>query len=250
MRDLRSPADFIMSDKRVLIVEDDEDILEMISYNLGKDGFAVSSVLSGDEAQYAASHSQPDLIVLDIMLPVVDGLEVLKSLRSTEDTKHIPVIMLSAKSRESDKVVGLELGADDYMTKPFSPRELVARIKAILRRLDSPVKGSPKELIQNIISGALEIDTVKHLVKLSGEPLSLTNTEFRMLMLMAGNPGEVFSRQRILDEVFGYQADVYGRTVDTHIKTLRKKFGPSRGMIETVRGAGYRFCEQPVMDLK
>lgn len=227
-----------MPPKRILIVEDDEDILEMISYNLEKEGYSTSFLTTGDGVEHAIGSVSPDLVLLDIMLPGKSGMDVLNSLRGTPAYENMPVIMLTAKSREADKVIGLELGADDYITKPFSPRELLARIKAVLRR-----SGQPED--DNLLrSGEMLIDSRKLKVTVSGEPVALTSTEFRMLELMARHPGEVFTRERILDAVFGYQSDAYERTVDTHVKTLRKKLGVARDAIETVRGAGYRFREQ------
>lgn len=224
--------------KHILIVEDDEDIREMISYNLQKSGFRVTALGTGDGAALEVDRLQPDLVVLDIMLPGTDGIEVLKSLRAEPSTEATPVIMLTARAQEADKVVGLELGADDYMIKPFSPRELIARIKAVLRRtLPLPVNNVLK-------AGALVIDSRKHRVTVDGTEAPLTSTEFRLIEFLSRHPGEVFTRERILDTVFGYRSDAYERTVDTHIKTLRKKLGPARDAVETVRGAGYRFMDE------
>lgn len=227
-----------MADKHIFVIEDDEDILEMIIYNLEKDGYRVSAAHNGLAALETLGSSLPDLVVLDIMLPGMDGFEVLKALRDEPATENLPVIMLTARSSEADKVVGLELGADDYITKPFSPRELGARIKAVLRRM---AHGSDEGRL--FVSGSLAIDSKKHKVTVAGVPVVLTSTEFRLLRLLCRRPGEVFTRERILDAVFGYQSDAYERTVDTHIKTLRKKLGSARDTIETVRGAGYRFRE-------
>jgi len=223
--------------KHIFIVEDDEDIRGMISYNLEKSGYRVTALGRGDGAAAEVRRLGPDLVVLDIMLPGADGLEVLKSLRSEPSTAATPVIMLTARAQEADKVVGLELGADDYMAKPFSPSELMARIKAVLRRTGQV---AAKDVLR---AGELVIDSKKHKVTVGGEEAPLTTTEFRLIEFLSRHPGEVFSRDRILDLVFGYQSDVYGRTVDTHIKTLRKKLGQARDAIETVRGAGYRFRE-------
>jgi two-component system phosphate regulon response regulator PhoB len=226
-----------MAQARILIVEDDPDISEMISYNLKKEGYEVMLAPDGEKAVTMSLSSRPDLMVLDIMLPAMDGLEVLKAIKQDGKTSGIPVIMLTAKGQETDKVVGLELGADDYMTKPFSPKELVARIRAVMRRSGLP--GSAKV----IRAGDLEIDSSRHRAMLGDIELQLTTTEFRLLERLARNPGKVLSRQRILDEVFGYRSDTYDRTVDTHIKTLRKKLGRARDYIETVRGVGYRLRE-------
>jgi phosphate regulon transcriptional regulator PhoB len=226
-----------MAQARILVVEDDPDISEMISYNLKKKGYEVMLAPDGEKAVTMSLSSRPDLMVLDIMLPAMDGLEVLKAIKQDGKTSGIPVIMLTAKGQETDKVVGLELGADDYMTKPFSPKELVARIRAVMRRSGLP--GSAKV----IRAGDLEIDSSRHRAMLGDIELQLTTTEFRLLERLARNPGKVLSRQRILDEVFGYRSDTYDRTVDTHIKTLRKKLGRARDYIETVRGVGYRLRE-------
>ncbi len=226
-----------MAKENILIVEDDADIVEMIGYNLKKEGYRVASVLDGERAVYSAKRDKPDLIILDLMLPGMDGLEVCRALRKNELTAHIPIIMLTAKSQEADKVVGLELGADDYMTKPFSPRELIARIKAVLRRGDAPLA---KKIVK---AGDIVIDSLKYKVTVSGKAISLTATEFKLLEFMARSPGIVLSRDKILDNVFGYEASIYDRTVDAHMKSLRKKLGKARNYIETIRGAGYSFKE-------
>ena len=226
-----------MAKEKIQIVEDDKDIAEMIEYNLSREGYTVSSVPDGETAVSRAKKDRPDLVILDLMLPGMDGFEVCKRLKNNEITARIPIIMLTAKSREADKVVGLELGADDYMTKPFSPRELVARIKAVLRRWEAPVAGKMTK------KGMLAIDSVKHRVTVDGKEVTLTHTEFKLLEFMAQRPGVVFSRDRLLDGVFGYDAKVYDRTVDAHIKALRKKLRKASDYIETVRGAGYRFKE-------
>jgi len=222
----------------VLIVEDDEDIQGMIGYNLEKAGYRVTALSTGKGAAAEAARLMPDMVLLDIMLPGTDGLDVLKSLRSNPSTEATPVIMLTARSQEADKVVGLELGADDYMVKPFSPRELIARMKAVMRRTGKP---AAREVLT---AAGLVIDSRKHRVIVDGKEAPLTSTEFKLIEFLSRHPGEVFSRDRILDRVFGYQSDVYGRTVDTHIKTLRRKLGTARDAIETVRGAGYRFRDR------
>jgi len=226
-----------MAKEKILIVEDDPDIVEMIDYNLKKEGYRIISVLNGEDAIGIAEKENPDLIILDLMLPEMDGFQVCKHLRSEEKTSSVPIIMLTAKSQETDKVVGLELGADDYMTKPFSPRELVARIKAVLRRYKDVL---PKKRIE---VGSLIIDCLKHEVRVFGKEVSLTPTEFRLLEFMAQRPGRVLSRDKILDAVFEYDSDIYDRTIDTHMKSLRKKLGKARNYIETIRGIGYRFKE-------
>lgn len=226
-----------MAKEKILIVEDERDIIEMIEYNLAKEGYVTLAVLNGKDAVSRTKKENPDLIILDLMLPDMDGFEVCKELKANDITKQIPIIMLTAKSQEADKVAGLELGADDYITKPFSPRELTARIKAVLRRKE------PLVAHKRIEKGIVVIDSIKHKVIVSGKEISLTRTEFKILEFMAQRPGVVFSRDRLLDGVFGYDSQSYDRTVDAHIKSLRKKLGKAKDYIETVRGAGYRFKE-------
>ncbi len=226
-----------MSKEKILIVEDDADIAEVIDYNLKKEGYHTVAVLNGEDAFSYAEKEKPDLIILDLMLPGIDGLEVCRNLRKNEITAHIPVIILTAKSQEIDKVVGLELGADDYMTKPFSPRELMARIKAILRRLSRPMQN------KIIKAGNIVIDSLKHKVTISGKKVVLTPTEFKLLEFLLKNKGVVLSRNQILEGVFGYDSENYDRTVDAHMKSLRKKMGKARDRIETIRGLGYRLEE-------
>lgn len=230
-----------MAHEKILIVEDDPDIAEMIAYNLGKEGYNIVSADNGEDAVARAQEEHPALIILDIMLPGMDGMEVCRTLKQADETRALPIIMLSARSQETDKVVGLELGADDYVTKPFSPRELIARIRAVLRRgRDSLHIGAAGQVVR---SGEMEVDSLRHRVTVSGTEVALTSTEFKLLEYLAQRPGEAITRQQILRGVFGYNSDVYDRTVDTHIKTLRKKLGQAKGCIETLRGVGYRFRE-------
>lgn len=224
--------------ENILIVEDEKDIAEMIRYNLEKEGYKVSVASKGSMALELLEENSPDLVILDIMLPDIDGFEVCRKMRSEPATSAVPVIFLSAKSQEMDKVVGLELGADDYMTKPFSPRELIARIKAVLRR--KAVVPAAEKLLS---SGDIVIDVEKHKVKAFGKSVELTPTEFSILEYMYARPGRVLSREKLLNGVFGYDSSVYDRTVDAHIKSLRKKLGKAKNYIETVRGIGYRFKE-------
>ncbi|MBU0468218.1 MAG: response regulator transcription factor [Candidatus Omnitrophica bacterium] len=228
-----------MANHKILIVEDDKDISEMIRYNLEKDGYSTVSVFDGEKVSQVVKASKPDLIILDIMLPGMDGLEICKNLKRDQSAEDIPIIMLTAKSQESDKIVGLELGADDYVTKPFSPKELIARIKAVLRRQKPAVK------IKEIKIGDLAINQLKHKVTVQAREVALTASEFKLLSLLAGRPGIVISREEILNQVFGYDSSSYDRTVDTHIKSLRKKIGDVKSCIETVRGVGYRFKDEP-----
>jgi len=226
-----------MTRAKILIIEDDRDIVEMLEYNLQEQGYATISAFNGKDGIVLAQKEQPDLIILDIMLPITDGFEVCRTIKSNQMTTNIPIIILSAKSQETDKVVGLELGADDYVTKPFSPRELLARIKAMLRRGREP---QPSGVIKR---GDIIIDSTRHKVAIRGKEILLTFTEFKLLELMARRPGIVLSRDRILNAVSGDDAVVCDRTVDAHIKSLRQKLGKAKDYIETVRGVGYRFKE-------
>lgn len=221
----------------VYIVEDDEDINELLSYNLKKEGFKVKSYFSGKDVLEAIDKDIPDIIILDIMLPDIDGLEVCKTLRSDKDKKNIPIIMLTAKSTEIDKIVGLELGADDYITKPFSIKELIARIKAVLRR----AKLKQEDKIKHI--SGLEINPDKFEIKVDGKKINLTAKEFKLLMALINSENKVLSRNYILETVWGNYTDVYDRTVDVHIKNLRTKLGKYGKNIKTVRGIGYMWEE-------
>ena len=226
-----------MAKGTILIVEDDRDIVEMVEYNLKAEGYETLSAFNGEDGVELAKKKQPNLVILDIMLPLIDGFEVCKLLKNDDVTADIPIIILSAKSQETDKVVGLELGADDYVTKPFSPRELIARIRAIFRR-DREHRHSGKTQ-----RGDIAIDSCRHKAMVSGEEISLTFTEFKLLEFLAQRPRVVLSRDRILDAVSGYESMVCDRTVDAHVKSLRRKLGNAKDYIETVRGAGYGFKE-------
>jgi len=222
----------------ILIVEDEKDILKMLEYNLSREGFKVHSVRNGEDALVSAKSLHPDLVVLDLMLPGLDGLEVCKALKSDSKTAAIPVIMLTAKSRESDKIVGLELGADDYVTKPFSPRELIARIKAVLRRVQD--KGKLPEVLK---IGGLTVDLSKIAVSVKGKPVELTAKEFELLKALISAKGRVLSRDHLLDNIWGFDhaMEIQTRTVDVHIRTLRKKLKGESKRILTVKNYGYRF---------
>jgi len=226
-----------MGKDRILIIEDDRDIVEMLEYNLKEEGYETLSALNGEEGVALAGRERPNLIILDIMLPILNGFEVCRALKNDDVTAHVPIIILSAKSQETDKVVGLELGADDYVTKPFSPRELIARIRAILRR------GRDRRPSGRIERADIVIESARHKVTVRGKKIPLTLTEFKLLELMARRAGVVFSRSQILDAVSGQDAIVCDRTVDAHVKSLRHKLGSAKDCIETVRGAGYRFRE-------
>ena len=226
-----------MAKGRILIVDDEEDILSLVEYNLRKEGYRTIGVKTGEAALQLVEEETPDLIILDLMLPEMDGLEVCRILKSNENTSDIPIIMLTAKGEETDIVVGLEIGADDYVTKPFSPRVLLARTKALLRRkTKEPIS---KEIIQveNLV-----IDTGKYLVTIEGKPISLTSTEFNLLRFLAQHRGKVFTRNQLLDNVWKDETFVIDRTVDVHIRSLRKKLGSAANLIETVRGVGYRLA--------
>ena len=228
-----------MATERILVVDDEEDLLELIRYNLGKEGYQVRCVSSGEMALREARSQAPDLILLDLMLPAVDGLSVCRILKSDPQTQHIPVVMVTAKTEEADIVTGLELGADDYITKPFSPRELLARIRAVLRRKLQP----ELEDDASIKVHELVIHPGRHEVLLAGQPVDLTFTEFRLLQFLARKPGWAFSRSQIVDAVKGEDYPVTERSVDVQVAGLRKKLGDFGSYIETVRGVGYRFKE-------
>ncbi|RLB08056.1 MAG: DNA-binding response regulator [Deltaproteobacteria bacterium] len=228
-----------MSGERILVVDDEEDILELVRYNLAREGYQVISVTSGEEALKEARAGLPDLIILDLMLPGVDGLDVCRQLKNDTQTTHIPIVMLTAKGEETDIVIGLELGADDYVTKPFSPKVLLARVKAVLRRRKSEPVGE-RDVIK---IGDLMIHPGRHEVLVKGKPIKLTFTEFRILHFMAQRPGWVFTRYQIVDVARGEDAAVTDRSVDFHIASLRRKLGPCSDYIETVWGVGYRFKE-------
>jgi DNA-binding response OmpR family regulator len=224
--------------EKILIVEDEKDIVKMLEYNLKKEGFSTVAARDGEAALTAARKERPDLILLDIMLPGIDGLEVCKALRGDPKTAAIPIIMLTAKSQESDKIVGLELGADDYVTKPFSPRELIARIKAVIRRGKDASK--PGEIVR---AGGLVIDYSKISVSVKGKPVELTSKEFELLRALVAAKGRVLSRDHLLNAVWGIDGslEIETRTVDVHITTLRKKLKSEAGRILTVKNYGYRF---------
>ena len=224
--------------EKILNVEDEKDIIKMLEYNLKKEGFRVVDARDGEDALDLANRENPDLILLDLMLPGMDGLEVCKALKKENKTGSIPVIMLTAKSQESDKVVGLELGADDYVTKPFSPRELIARIKAVMRRV------TEKEKLPEIFqAGDLKIDFARISVTVKDKPVELTAKEFELLKTLLKAKGRVLSRDHLLDTIWGFDhaMEIQTRTVDVHIRTLRKKLKNASKYIITVKNYGYRF---------
>jgi len=223
---------------QILVVDDEEDLLELVAYNLTKEGYQVACVASGEEALQAARKQPPDLIVLDLMLPAVDGLEVCRRLKANSKTRDIPIMMLTAKSEEGDMIAGLDCGADDYIAKPFSPRVLNARVKALLRRKEAELQAS---LEVTIDVQELSIHPGRHEVTLAGKPLELTYTEFALLQFLAKRPGWAYTRTQIVDAVKGEDYPVTERSVDVQVAGLRKKLGSFGSYIETVRGVGYRF---------
>lgn len=223
---------------KVLIVDDEENIRTLIHFNLEKAGYSVEEATNGKEALDLIALNKPDLVILDLMLPVIDGLAVCRKLKENPSTSSIPIIMLTAKSEEIDRVIGLELGADDYMTKPFGPRELLARIKAVLRRIITPDTTAKK-----LAFGRLTINLTNYAAYLSGKKLELTLKEFELLCLLIQNPNQAFSREKLLENIWGYEYYGDTRTVDVHIRHLRFKLEAApeiASAIETVRGVGYR----------
>jgi two-component system alkaline phosphatase synthesis response regulator PhoP len=226
-----------MAKEGILVVEDDEDILQLLKYNLAKEGYLVTGVTSGEEALKLLKFEVPDLILLDLMLPGVDGLDVCRHLKRNAQTAQIPIIMLTAKGEEADIVTGLELGADDYIPKPFSPRVMVARVRAVLRRLqlEPPSEDVPLKIHELVIHPG------RHQAAVADRPLDLTATEFRLLYMLASRPGWVFTRDQIVKGVHGDDYPASDRSVDVQVVSLRKKLGPGGKYLETVRGVGYRF---------
>ncbi len=233
-----------MSKERIMIVEDEESIQELIKYNLQREGYLVPVCCeNGESALESAVTYKPDLILLDLMLPGVDGLTVCKNLKADPVTKHIPVIMLTAKSEESDVVIGLELGADDYITKPFSPKILTARIRAVLRRI-AALEEVPEDE-EELSRGPLHMNSARRSVMLNGQELDLTCSEFNILYHLAKRPGWVFTRNQIVNAIRGDDYPVTERAIDVQIVGLRRKMGAFGELIETVRGIGYRFSQEP-----
>lgn len=223
---------------KVLIVEDDQDVVEMLRFHLEKaGGFVVSCAMDGATALNLARTEFPDVIILDLMLPKMSGLEICRSLKATPATANIAILMLTAKAEEIDRIVGLELGADDYVTKPFSPREVVLRARAIARR------GSLEVEEEKVSAGPIAIDIARHQVTVAKKAVRLTSVEFKLLAMLMQRRGRVQSRDGLLNEVWGYAASIDTRTVDTHVRRLRKKLGKAGDAIETIRGFGYRIKE-------
>lgn len=221
----------------ILVVEDEADLADLVAFNLREQGHEVTVTHTGANALAEVSRQRPDLILLDVMLPDISGFEVCRRLRRSGDTTRLPVIMLTAKAEEIDRIVGFEVGADDYVVKPFSPRELTLRVDAILRRVGPQAQTEGPQVLS---VGALRIDVPAHRVEVEGEEISLTALEFRLLLDLASRAGRVQPRDALLERVWGYAPGVETRTVDTHIKRLREKLGPGARYLETVRGVGYR----------
>ncbi|HET9417761.1 MAG TPA: winged helix-turn-helix domain-containing protein [Chthoniobacterales bacterium] len=228
-----------MSSKTILIVEDEKDVVDLLSLNLRKaGGFVVATATDGATGLTKARDENPALIILDLMLPKMPGLEVCKILKTDPATRHIPIMMLTAKAEEIDRIVGLEFGADDYVVKPFSPREVVLRIRAILRR------GAAEQSADRLSAGPITIDPARHRVSVEGKQVELTSLEFRLLHMLMQRRGRVQERDRLLNDVWGYESVIDTRTVDTHVRRLREKLGKAGDVIETVRGFGYRLREE------
>ena len=233
-----------MAQERILIVEDDKHISKLVRYNLEKAGYACETTITGEDALEILDAQAVDLVILDIMLPKMDGLEACKRIKQDRRLSVVPVIMLTAKGEEVDRIVGFELGADDYIVKPFSPRELVLRVKAVLNR------GKPKESVKEILDlGPIKVDIPRCEVAIDGKKIRLTAMEFKLLVTLISAKGRVQSRDRLLEEVWNLDADVTTRTVDTHIKRLRQKLGAAGRMVQTVRGHGYKLDESEPEDL-
>jgi two-component system alkaline phosphatase synthesis response regulator PhoP len=229
-----------MAKQKIVAIEDEPDILDIIQYNLEKESYEFHGETDGEEGLNLVRRELPDLVLLDVMLPGLDGLEICRRLKYESATREIPVIMVTAKSEESDVVLGLEVGADDYLTKPFGPRELVARVRAVLRRGKIQLDDEEQP---RVIFDRLSIDPSRHEVVCDGKPLDLTATEFRLLYFLASNPGRVFSRQRLVKEAIGEDVYILDRNIDVHVRAIRKKLGEGKDYILTVRGVGYRFAD-------
>jgi two-component system phosphate regulon response regulator PhoB len=227
-----------MTRQQILVVEDERDIVKVLQYSLEQAGFDVATAFDGEQARARIQQRVPDLVLLDLMLPDVPGTEICKELKSSARTRHAPVMMLTARGEEIDRVLGFELGADDFVTKPFSVRELVLRIRAILRRRTPAENAQVRGQV-----GPIEVDAEAHRAFVEKQEVALTSLEFRLLVSLMSRVGRVQSREQLLDEVWGLSPETQTRTVDTHIKRLREKLGVARDLLETVRGAGYRLVD-------
>ncbi|MHC4952769.1 MAG: response regulator [Planctomycetota bacterium] len=226
--------------RRILVVEDEIDLLEAVSFALKKEGLKPIRAGSGEQALELVEETRPDLVLLDLMLPGMDGLEVCRRLRANEQTARIPIIMVTAKAEETDAIIGLGVGADDYIRKPYGLKELVARVRAVLRRAQEPAETGARI----IEAGDLQVDPSRHEVTISGQPVTLTATEFRLLHHLVRNRGRVYTRAQLLDHVVGNDVIVIERNIDVHISALRRKLGEEGVRIETIRGVGYKFSER------
>ena len=228
-----------MKKSKIVVIEDEVDILEVINYNLSKEGFDVCSALDGEEGLALIKKEVPDLVLLDLMLPGLDGIEICRKLKTDYSTRSIPIIMVTAKGEESDIVLGLGMGADDYMVKPFRPRELMARIRSVLRRGDFIEEGEGLVSIDELV-----IDINRHEVKLEGKKIVLTAMEFKLLHFLASHPGQVFTRENLLNHVSTDDTFIIDRNIDVHIRSIRKKLDKHRELIETIHRVGYRFRDK------
>ena len=228
-----------MKKPKIVVIEDEVDILEVINYNLSKEGFDVCSALDGEEGLALIKKEVPDLVLLDLMLPGLDGIEICRKLKTDYSTRSIPIIMVTAKGEESDIVLGLGMGADDYMVKPFRPRELMARIRSVLRRGDFIEEGEGLVSIDELV-----IDINRHEVKLEGKKIVLTAMEFKLLHFLASHPGQVFTRENLLNNVSSDDTFIIDRNIDVHIRSIRKKLNKHRELIETIHRVGYRFRDK------
>jgi DNA-binding response OmpR family regulator len=226
-----------MARPRVLVIEDDPDIRELIRYNLEQEGFKVREASTGEEGLVTARTKRTDIVLLDLMLPGMQGLEFCRSFRSKDETRSTPLIIVTAKGEEADIVAGLEMGADDYITKPFSTRELVARVRSALRR-GMPAESAAAQAVASV--GELEIDPARHEARIRGEPLRLTLAEFKLLQSLAASPGRVFTRAQLIRNITGGETHIVERNIDVHVRSLRKKLGAKNDLIRTVRGVGYK----------
>ena len=227
-----------MAREKVVAIEDEADILEVIRYNLAREGYRVVTSKDGEEGLATVGREEPDIVLLDLMLPGLDGIEVCRRLKQSPKTMSIPIIMVTAKGEETDIVLGLGVGADDYVVKPFSPREMLARVKAVLRR--GPLK-EDRQAGERMVYGDVVIDSGRYEVVAGGTSVVMTATEMKLLHYLASHPGRVFTRDQLLDRVIGADAEIIDRNIDVHIRAIRRKIGERHDLIETIRGVGYRF---------
>lgn len=232
-----------MKRAKIIAIEDEPDLLEVVRYNLTREGFDVEGSENGEEGLALIRKSRPDLVLLDLMLPGIDGLEICRQVKYDPATRSIPIIIVSAKGEESDVVLGLELGADDYVVKPFSPRELLARVRAVLRRARRRNGSGDADGVTPLTFDGLCIDPARHEVLVDGDAVSLTATEFRLLHHLACHPGRVYTREQLLRHVVGEDVVILERNIDVHVRAIRKKLGPYDDLIDTIRGVGYRFVD-------